>query len=102
MTLAGSEEVPAEVISPNTVGAARLRLPDTGLFHWTLLNALKASARNWILWPSFGRLKYLATEMSVLKKPGPVTIPRLPTVPGYPPINEFTALVLAKMLGAPF
>jgi hypothetical protein len=36
---------PADVISPNVVGALMLRFVDDGLFHCTLLNALKASPR---------------------------------------------------------
>jgi hypothetical protein len=45
MTRAGREVLPADVISPNVLGEAMLRFVVPGLFHWTLLKALNASAR---------------------------------------------------------
>ena len=44
-----------------------LSVVEVGLLKFTRLKALKASARSWIRWPSFGRRKYLEIARSVLK-----------------------------------
>src|SRR5262245_53878434 len=83
---------------PNVSGEDSARL---GLMKFTLLKALKASARNCNRWPSHGIANDFATERSQLKNGARRTSARVPVRPGPASSKLLATSGEPKMLGVP-